>query len=273
MEYLSERIKSNIVSITTKIHPTAIVDPNAKLGDNVSIGPYAIIGPNVVIGEHNRIAPHTVIEGWTDIGDNNEIGVGTIIGNKPQDLKYNGEDSLVKIGNNNIIKEYVTINRGTRAGGMVTSIGNNNLLMTNSHIAHDATITQHCIIAHGSLVGGHVVVEKGATVAAQSGIHQFSRVGQFSMIGLGSNITKDVAPFTMVKGNPPKLSGLNYERLRRIEMKEEDIAILKDAYRRLFRSGELINKAINQIDSLYPQNPYVKILLGFFGTSSRGTYR
>ena len=178
-----DHVPSNIISIPNRIHSTAVIAPGAKIGPDVSIGPYSIIGENVIIGQGTSIASHVTIEGWTQIGERNQIGIGAILGGTPQDLKYADEISRVFIGNDNIIREYVTINRGTKGGGGETRLGNHNVIMTSAHIAHDVTMGNHNIISNAVAIGGHVVIEDWVTVGALCGLHQFIKLGRFSMIG------------------------------------------------------------------------------------------
>jgi len=261
------------VSALDKIHPTAIIAPGAELGPNVTIGPFCIIGEHVKIGADTQIGPHVVIDGWTSIGQRNQIATGAIIGNIPQDLKFIGEESYVVIGNENIIREYVTINRGTENGGLVTSIGNNNVIMTSAHIAHDVKINNHTIISNGVGISGHVCIDDWATIGGLSGIHQFTRVGFMSMIGGVSAITKDIPPFSLVNGNPAKFYGLNIERLRRHQYPLHLRMLIQRTYKCLFRSNLTIDEAIKRVELEFPKAPEIDIIVNFIQKSSRGFYR
>ncbi len=266
-------VSNNVVSIPNRIHPTAIIAPGAKIGTDVSIGPYTIIGEHVSIGNGTSIASHVTIEGWTSIGERNQIGIGAIIGGIPQDLKYRGEVSSVSLGNDNIIREYVTINRGTTGGGGDTRLGNQNVIMTSAHIAHDVTMGSHNIISNGVAIGGHVIIEDWVTVGALSGLHQFIKLGRLSMIGALSLITKDVAPYTLVTGNPAKRYGINIERLRRNGFSSESRRYIQRAYKVLFHQGLTLFDAIEKLEQDFPDNIDVGYIIQFLRGSTRGTYR
>jgi UDP-N-acetylglucosamine acyltransferase len=255
------------------IHPTAVIHKGSQIADDARIGPYSIIGENVIIGSGTSIASHVVIEGWTRIGKNNRIETGAVIGSYPQDLKFKGEVSSVTVGDGNIIREYVTINRGTAGGGGKTLIGNNNLIMTSAHIAHDVSMGNYNIIANGTAVGGHVVIENWVTVGALSGIHQFTRVGQMSMVGAMSRIVKDVVPYALVTGNPAQYCGVNVERLRREGFDQEARLQIQRSFKILFHQGLTITEAIYVIEQKYHYNHYIMHLVSFLKNSSRGFYR
>ena len=189
------------VPTTQLIHPTALIADGAEIASDVTIGPYTLIGENVRIGQGTRIGAHVVIDGWTDIGDCNEISTGAIIGNIPQDLKFNNEKSYVSIGNNNLIREYVTINRGTTGGGGITRIGDDNLLMTSVHVAHDVQIGNHNVIVNAVGIAGHVEIDDWVTIGFATGLHQFVKIGRMAMIGAGIIVVKDVAPFALIAGS------------------------------------------------------------------------
>ena len=261
------------VSALHKIHPTAIIAPGAELGPNVTVGPFSVIGEHVKIGADTQIGPHVVIDGWTSIGQRNQIATGTIIGNIPQDLKFCGEESYVVIGHENIIREYVTINRGTESGGLITSIGDNNVIMTSAHIAHDVKINNHTIISNGVGISGHVCIDDWATIGGLSGIHQFTRIGFMSMVGGVSAITKDIPPFSLVNGNPAKLYGLNVERLRRNQYPLHVRMLIQRTYKCLFRSNLTIDEAIKKVELELPKTPEIDIILNFIQKSTRGFYR
>lgn len=266
-------VSNKVVSIPNRIHPTAIIASGAKIGSDVSIGPYTIIGDHVTIGNGTSIASHVTIEGWTQIGERNQIGIGAIIGGIPQDLKYRGEISTVCIGNDNIIREYVTINRGTAGGGGETRLGDQNVIMTSAHVAHDVVIGNHNIISNGVAVGGHVVIEDWVTVGALSGLHQFIKLGRLSMIGALSLITKDVAPYTLVTGNPAKRYGINIERLRRNGFSSEARQSIQRAYKTLFHEGLTLSDAIVNLEQNFPDNIDIGYITKFLRGSTRGTYR
>ncbi len=262
-----------ILTFPNKIHPTALVAAGAELGLNVSVGPFSIIGEHVKIGAGTVIGPHVVIEGWTSIGERNQIGTGTIIGNPPQDLKFRGEESYVLIGDDNIIREYVTINRGTEGGGLITKIGNNNVIMTSVHVAHDVNIHNNVIISNGVGLAGHVIVEDWVTLGGLSGIHQFTQIGFMAIVGKMSAISKDIPPFFLVNGNPAKLYGINIERLRRNKYPIGTRMLLQRAYKILVRSGMKLEDAIKKVEQELPSNPEIDIILQFIRRSNRGIYR
>lgn len=266
-------MSSEVVSIPNRIHPTAIIAPGAKIGSDVSIGPYTIIGEHVSIGNGTSIASHVTIEGWTHIGMRNQIGIGAILGGIPQDLKYRGEISSVFIGNDNIIREYVTINRGTTGGGGETRLGNHNVIMTSAHLGHDVTIGNNNIISNAVAIGGHVVIEDWVTVGALCGLHQFIKLGRLSMIGALSLITKDVAPYTLVTGNPAKRYGINIERLRRNGFSPETRRHIQRAYKILFQEGLGLVEAMLRLEQEFQNNIDIEYILLFLRGSTRGIYR
>ncbi len=270
LEPLDDTIQENNNTI---IHPTALIHPKAQLGSQVTIGPYAIIGEHVSIGSNTTIGPHVVIEGWTSIGRFNEISTGAIIGNIPQDLKFQGEESYVCIGNYNKIREYATINRGTTGGGGITRVGDHNLIMTSAHVAHDVQMGNHNVIVNDVGIAGHVVIDDWVTIGFASGIHQFVKLGKMAMIGAGSIITKDTPPFALIQGNPPKLYGINLERLRRAGYSREAKKIIQQAYKILLKEGLTLQEAIESIELTYPNNNDIDCLIKFLRESQRGIYR
>lgn len=255
------------------IHPAAIVSPKAQIAPGVTIGPYAIIGDEVSIGEGTSIAAHVTIEGCTAIGARNQIATGAIIGAIPQDLKFKGEYSSVCVGNNNIIREYVTINRGTSGGGGQTIIGDHNVILTAAHVGHDVVIGQHNVISNNVQLGGHVVIDDWVTIGALSGIHQFVKIGQMAMIGALSLLTKDVTPFALVAGNPAKRFGINIERLRRNEISSETRLDIQRAYKILFHRGHTLEQALLKIEEELPLTTELQSLINFLRQSTRGIYR
>ncbi|NEP38850.1 MAG: acyl-ACP--UDP-N-acetylglucosamine O-acyltransferase [Okeania sp. SIO2H7] len=233
----------------TLIHPTAVVSPDADLHPSVRVGPYAVIGEKVKVGPYTSIGTHAVIEGPTEIGSGNRIFPGAAIGLEPQDLKYDGAPSRVKIGDNNQIREYVTINRATREGE-ATVIGNNNLLMAYVHVAHNCAIADSVVIANNVALAGHVTIESRAVIGGVLGIHQFVRVGRLAMVGGMSRIDRDVPPFMLVEGNPARVRSLNLVGLKRAKINPTDLAILKKAFRILYRSDKTIKEALAELELL-----------------------
>ena len=214
--------------LTTLIHPTAVIHPNAQINPTVEVGPYAVIGDQVKIGAQTTIGPHVVIEGPTEIGKNNRIFPSAVIGLEPQDLKYKGVPSGLKIGDGNTIREFVTINRATEADEL-TEIGNNNLLMAYVHVAHNCVLEDHLVIANAVALAGHVHIESRAVIGGALGVHQFVHIGRNAMLGGMSRIDRDAPPFMMIEGNPSRVRSLNLLGLKRAGLTTEDIGYLKKA--------------------------------------------
>lgn len=257
----------------TKIHKTALVDPHAELDQDVEVGGYCVIGPKVKIGKGTRIQSHVVIDGNTTLGEGNLIFPFATIGSVPQDLKYKGEDSRLIIGHRNTIREYASLNPGTQGGGMVTRVGDHNLLMMYCHIAHDCILGSHNIIANGATLGGHVVIEDYVIVGGLVGIHQFVKVGTSAILGAGSMVSKDVPPYCNATGDRARLRGLNLEGLKRRGLGKEQINLLKKAYRTLFNSGLKAQEALMIVRRELPGSAEVEGLAGFIEKSQRGICR
>ncbi|HHP7229424.1 MAG TPA: acyl-ACP--UDP-N-acetylglucosamine O-acyltransferase [Xenococcaceae cyanobacterium] len=248
------------------IHPTAIVHPQAELHSTVQVAPYAIIGADVTIGANTTIGSHAVIAGVTSIGTDNQIFPGAAIGLDPQDLKYQGANSKVIIGDRNRIREYVTINKATNSGE-ATVIGNDNLLMAYSHVAHNCIIEHEVIIANNVAMAGHVIIESQAVISGVLGIHQFVHIGRMAMVGGMSRINRDVPPYLLVEGNPAKVRSLNLVGLKRKGFSNTEIQQLKKAFRLLYRENLPLDKAIAQLD-LMTNNPHIQHLKQFLQASS-----
>jgi len=255
------------------IHKTAIIDIKAELDSSVEVGPYCIIGPKVKIGKGTKLGPHVVIDGWTQIGEGCRIFQFASIGTIPQDLKFKGEESWVILGNNNVIREFVTINRGTSQSGGKTTIANNNFFMAYSHVAHDCNIGSHVILANAATLGGHIEIEDYAIVGGLVAVHQFVRLGRHSIIGGGSAANQDIPPYMMANGQRAKLYGLNMVGLKRHNFSNEAISNLKKAYRIIFRSGLTIKKALDQTQAEIKNSPEVDHLINFIESSKRGITR
>ena len=221
------------------IHKTAIIDPKAKISSSAEIGPYSIIGPNVEIGDKTIIQSHVSIIGNTKIGKNNNIYPFASIGNDPQDLKFSGEDTKLEIGDNNKIREYVTINLGTKGGGGLTKIGNNCLFMVSSHIAHDCIVEDNVILANNVPLGGHAHIEENVIIGGNSAVQQFTRVGRSAMIGGMCGVVRDVIPYGIAHGNRSVLQGLNLIGLRRKNIPNKEIMTLSNAYKEIFKNENL----------------------------------
>ncbi|MEL6604718.1 MAG: acyl-ACP--UDP-N-acetylglucosamine O-acyltransferase [Cyanobacteria bacterium J06614_10] len=256
---------------TTLIHPTAVIYPGAEVHPSASVGPYAVIGEKVTVGADTVIGAHAVIEGYTKIGDRNRIFPHAAIGLEPQDLKYDGSMSLVEIGDDNAIRECVTINRPTRIGE-VTRLGNHNLIMAYAHVAHNCELGDRVIIANSVALAGHVEIESHARISGLVGVHQFVHIGRYAMVGGMSRIERDVPPYTMVEGNPSRVRGLNQVLLSRSGIaKEDDGRVyqgLKEAFRILYRSGLTLEDAIRKLEAL-SDNERVKHLYEFLRASAQ----
>jgi len=243
------------------IHKTAIIDPMAKIASNVEIGPYCVIGPNVEIGENTVIYSHVNISARVKIGKRNKIYPFVSI-NDPQDLKYNGELTNLTIGDNNKIREYVTINPGTVNGGGKTVIGNNCLFMISSHIAHDCNVGNNVIIANNVPLGGHVIIEDNVVIGGNSAVQQFTRIGKMAMIGGMTGVLHDVIPYGLSTGNRNSLQGLNLIGLRRAKYENKDILGLIEAYKEIFATKN-INENLTNLNDSFQENPLVKDVIKF----------
>ena len=254
------------------IHPTAIVDENAKIGESVTIGPYSVIGPEVVIGDGTTVESHVVIDGETIIGENNYIFSFVSIGKVPQDLKFKNEKTRVVIGNNNKIREFVTIHRGTD-DKYETRVGNNCLIMAYVHIAHDCIIGDNCVLANAATFAGHVEVEDYAVVGGLTAVHQFTRVGRHSMIGGCSAVTQDVVPYMLSEGNKARAVYINIVGLQRRGFSEEQIKILREVYKIVFKKKLKLEEALQILEKNYKDNDDVIKLVEFIRKSKRGIAR
>ena len=244
------------------IHKTAIVDNKAKVSNSANIGPYSVIGPNVEIGENVIIHSHVNISGNTKIGNGNKIYPFASIGNDPQDLKYNGEETKLVIGNNNKIREYVTINPGTVGGGGLTKIGNNCLFMISSHIAHDCHVGNNVIIANNVPLGGHVTIDDNVVIGGNSAVQQFTRIGKLAMIGGMTGVLHDVIPYGLSFGNRNYLHGLNLIGLRRAKFDNKNILELSKAYKEIFATENLVDN-LSKLNGVFKENPLVKDVIEF----------
>ena len=251
------------------IHPTAIIDPDVKLGANVSIGAYAIIGPDCIIGDNCVIAPRATLERHVRLAENVKVGVGSVLGGDPQDLKFKGELTTVEIGANTTIREYATINRGT-AQSFKTTVGENSFIMSYVHLAHDCHVGNGVIISNATQLAGHVTIEDKAIISGVTAVHQFVKIGKFSFIGGCSRVPKDVAPFVKAVGNPIKLFGLNSVGLERNGFPEEVRRELKRAYRLFFKSELNLSQAREKANAELHPYPEVQEFLRFFDNSDRG---
>ena len=255
------------------IHPTAIIHPEAKLDPSVQVGPYAVIGPKVRIGAGTTVGPHAVIEGRTTIGKDNKIFQFASVGAAPQDLKYAGEDTALEMGDGNTVREFATLHIGTEGGGGVTKIGNGNLFMANSHVAHDCVFGNGCILANSVAIAGHVQVEDHVIFGGLSAVHQFTRIGRHAFIAGGSMVAMDVPPYCTAQGDRAELVGLNTVGLSRHGYSDDQIRRIKDAYKILFRSKLGLNEAIAKLRAEYGGHPEIDGMLDFVSRSERGITR
>jgi len=244
------------------IHKTAIVNSKAKIASSANIGPYCVIGANVEIGENVTIHSHVSVSGNTKIGNDNKIYPFASIGNDPQDLKYNGEETKLIIGDNNKIREYVTINPGTEGGGGLTKIGNNCLFMISSHVAHDCYVGNNVIIANNVPLGGHVSIEDNVVIGGNSAVQQFTRIGKMAMVGGMTGVLYDVIPYGLSTGNRNTLQGLNLIGLRRAKFDNKEILGLSEAYKEIFATKNL-TKNISKLNGIFKENPLVKNVIEF----------
>jgi UDP-N-acetylglucosamine acyltransferase len=255
------------------VHPTAIVAPTARLGRGVRIGPYAVVGGQVCVGEGTWVGAHAVVQGRTTIGRDNRIFAFASLGSPPQDLKFRGEPSRLEIGDGNAIREYVTMNPGTTAGGMLTRVGNGSLFMANAHVGHDCHVGDAVVLANSAALAGHVAVEAHAIIGGLAGVHQFTRVGESAMCGAGAMVSQDVPPYCTASGDRARLYGLNLIGLRRRGFTDETVRALKRAYRALFLANDPLEVALERTRAAGAEVPEVAQLVAFVAASERGVCR
>lgn len=255
------------------IHPTAIVHPEAELHPTVEVGPYAVIGPKVKIGANSKVGPHAVMEGDTVLGERNRVFQFASVGAIPQDLKYAGEATQLVIGDDNAIREFATLHIGTSGGGGVTRVGNKNLFMAYSHVAHDCAVGNGCVLANSASLAGHVEIGDGVTLGGLSAVHQFTRIGKHAFIAGGSMVAMDVPPYCIAQGDRAELVGLNTVGLTRHGFKDEQLERIKDAYKILFRSKLGLNEAVTRLRAEHGGNFEIDELLSFVESSKRGLTR
>jgi UDP-N-acetylglucosamine acyltransferase len=257
----------------TPLHPTAVIHSGARLHPTVQVGPYAVIGPNVELGAGTTVGPHAVIEGRTRIGERNRIFQFASVGAQPQDLKYAGEDSELHIGDENLIREFSTLHKGTLGGGGVTRIGNGNLFMAYSHVAHDCQVGNGSVFANAATLGGHVEIGDHVILGGLSAVHQFTRIGRHAFVAGGAMVVMDVPPYCTAQGDRAELVGVNSVGLARHGFSEEQIGQIKDAYRVLFRSKLPLDEALDRLRTELGGSPEIEVLLAFVASSTRGLTR
>jgi UDP-N-acetylglucosamine acyltransferase len=257
----------------TGVHPTAVIHSGARLHPTVQVGPYAVIGQHVQLGAGTIVGPHAVIEGRTRIGERNRIFQFASVGAQPQDLKYAGEDSELHIGDENLIREFTTLHKGTAGGGGVTRIGNGNLFMAYSHVAHDCQVGNGCVFANSATLGGHVEIGDHVILGGLSAVHQFTRIGRHAFVAGGSMVVMDVPPYCTAQGDRAELVGINSVGLARHGFSEEQIGQIKDAYRALFRSKLPLDEALDRLRAELGGSPEIEVLLAFVASSTRGLTR
>lgn len=255
------------------IHPTAIIDPDADLHPEVEVGPFTVIGAEVSIGRGCRIGPHAVIKGPARIGEDNQIFQFAVVGEVPQDKKFAGERTELIIGDRNVVREFATVHRGTAQDQGVTRIGSDNLLMAYTHVAHDCRIGNHAIMANAASLGGHIQIDDWAILGGFTIVHQFCRIGAHCFTSMGSVVSKDIPPFVTVSGHPARARGVNIEGLRRRGFDSERIALIRQGYRVLYRSGLLIDDAVARLRELSADAPDLALMADFVATRARGLLR
>lgn len=259
--------------MSARIHPTAVVDPGASLGDGVTVGPFAVIGAGVTVGDDTEIGPHAVLDGDTTIGRRCRLTGQCSIGAPPQDLKYRGGRTRVEIGDDTIVREFVTVNRATESGGGVTRVGSHGMLMAYAHVAHDCTVGDHVVMANAATLAGHVTIEDHAIVGGLVAVHQFVRIGESAILGGGAMVTLDVVPYCMAAGDRAALHGLNLVGLRRRGFAASTIHALRSAYRTIFQSGMRLQDALEAVRAEAADDPRVAHLVEFIEGSQRGICR
>ena len=261
------------MSESTRIDPRAVVAPTAKLGEGVEVGPFAIIGPDVEIGAGTIVGPHAIVTGWTKLGSHNRIFQFASIGDAPQDKKYAGEPTRVEIGDRNVFREYVTVNRGTTHDKGITRVGSDNLFMASSHIAHDCIVGSHCVFANLATLGGHVEVDDHVILAGFTGVHQFCKIGAHAFIANNTAVTRDVPPYVMAVGHPAEPHSINATGLSRRGFSPEQVRNIKNAFRTLYREGLPLETAIGRLREAAATQPELVPFVEFIGRSTRSLIR
>jgi len=261
------------MSESTRIDPRAVVAPTAKLGEGVEVGPFAIIGPDVEIGDGTIVGPHAVVTGWTKLGSHNRIFQFASIGDAPQDKKYAGEPTRVEIGDRNVFREYVTVNRGTTHDKGITRVGSDNLFMASSHVAHDCIVGSHCVFANLATLGGHVEVDDYVILAGFTGVHQFCKIGAHAFIANNTAVTRDVPPYVMAVGHPAAPHSINATGLSRRGFTPEQVRNIKNAYRTLYRMDLPLEAAMEKLREAAQTQAEIVPFVEFVARSTRSLIR
>ena len=246
-----------------RVHPLAAVEPGAKLGSGVEIGPFAVVGPNVTLGNGVKVHSHAIVTGLTEIGEDCEIHPFAVVGGMPQDMKYHGEESRLIVGPHTTIREHVTMNGGTEAGGGVTRVGRHCLFLAGAHVAHDCQLGNHVLLVNNATLAGHVTVDEYAILGGLSAVHQWVRIGAHAFVGGLSGVENDVIPYGMVLGNRAELAGLNIVGLKRGGFEREQIHALRQAYRLLFSQEGTLQERLEDVDKMFPDNPHIQRIVAF----------
>lgn len=256
--------------MSTSIHPTAVVSPHAELGEGVTVGPHCVVGEHVRIGNGTHIGPQVVISGHTTLGEDNVIHGLASLGGAPQDLSYRGENTRLEIGDRNTVREFVTINRGTVKGGGVTRIANDCLMMACCHIAHDCEISSGVILANNVLLAGHVLVGERANVSGSSAAQHFVTIGAYAYVGGLTRMAQDVPPYMILEGHPSKVRGANVIGMRRAGISDEEVEVVRAAYRAIWRGEGLRREIFAELEERYPSSEVLEVLLGALRDSEQG---
>jgi UDP-N-acetylglucosamine acyltransferase len=256
-----------------RVDSKAVVSPRAQLADDVEVGPFALIGPDVTIGPGCRIAAHAVVQGPTVMGSGNQVFQFASIGDAPQDKKYKGEPTRLEVGDRNVFREYVTVNRGTVTGRTVTRVGNDNMLLAYSHVAHDCVLGDNIVLSNAVMLGGHVELGDWVIMSGYAGVHQFTKVGAHAFIGNNTAVTRDVPPYVLATGQPAEPRAVNSEGLKRRGFSEEQIRAIRNAYRVLYRSDLKLEEAVPRLREMAAEHDCLQIFVDFIGQSTRSLVR
>lgn len=257
----------------TRIDSRAVVSPKAELAEDVEVGPFAVIGDGVTIGPRTRIGPHAVVSGPTSLGADNQVFQFASLGDAPQDKKYKGEPTRLEVGDRNVFREYVTVNRGTVTGNGVTRVGSDNMLLAYTHVGHDCTLGNHIVLSNLVMLGGHVELGDWVIMSGYAGAHQFSKIGAHAFIGNNTAVTRDVPPYVLATGHPAEPRSINSEGLKRRGFSPEQIRVIKNAYRVLYRSDLRLEDAVKQLEDMAREHEVLRVFVDFIGRSTRSLVR